>query len=97
MTYPTPYPAPPVLRSAGTAVALEIVIGLFGIFGIGNIYAGRKTVGIILMVSFWVLFWINIALMLIVIGFFTLPITWVIYAAVGALSAARGPGAAPRW
>lgn len=56
--------APPTLvpKSVGAAVALELVLGLFGIFGVGNLYARRVAVGLILMVSFWVLFWINILL-----------------------------------
>ncbi|OKI40796.1 NINE protein [Micromonospora sp. CB01531] len=65
MTYQDPYgrpfPAPihvpfpvPVVpqKSAGVAGALELVLGLLGIFGVGNLYAGRTGAGIALMLSF---------------------------------------------
>ena len=92
MTYPPfqPYPVPIAPRSAGVAVALEIIVGLFGIFGIGNIYAGRTMLGIVLMVSFWVLFWVNFFLIFILIGWVTLPLTWIAYVVIGSISAARG-------
>ncbi|WP_433528020.1 hypothetical protein ACQPYA_16760 [Micromonospora sp. CA-263727] len=90
---PTYYP-PAVLvapaKSTGAAVALELVLGLFGIFGVGNIYAGRIVTGVVLMVSFWVLFWINFLLVFVVVGLVTMPLTWLVYLAGGALSAARG-------
>ncbi|MDG4767174.1 hypothetical protein O7632_24190 [Solwaraspora sp. WMMD406] len=76
-------------KSAGAAVALELVPGLFGIFGIGNIYAGKVPTGIVLMVSFWVLFWINVLLTFIFIGWLTLPATWVAYLIAGPILALR--------
>jgi TM2 domain-containing membrane protein YozV len=77
-------------RSAGVAVALEIVLGIFGIFGVGNLYAGRVGPGIALMVGFWALFWINFLLSFIVIGWFTYPLTWIAFLIVGPICAARG-------
>jgi TM2 domain-containing membrane protein YozV len=88
-----PYSPPPVLRqpkSVGAAVALELVPGLFGVFGVGNMYAGRVGLGIALMLSFWVLFWINVALFYLLIGWVTLPLTWIVYLIGGALLAANG-------
>ncbi|MFV2010211.1 MULTISPECIES: hypothetical protein [unclassified Micromonospora] len=82
-------PGPAVPKSAGAAVALELVPGLFGIFGIGNIYAGKMATGIVLMVSFWVFFWINVLLTFIVIGLITLPMTWVAYLVAGPVLALR--------
>ncbi|MFY1633293.1 hypothetical protein ACN27F_08415 [Solwaraspora sp. WMMB335] len=76
-------------KSVGAAVALELVLGLFGIFGIGNIYAGKVATGVVLMVSFWVLFWINVLLTFLIIGWVTLPLTWLAYLAIGAILAAR--------
>jgi hypothetical protein len=45
---PAPYrPHPPAIsisvqqRSQGTAVALEVGLGLIGVFGVGNMYAGK--------------------------------------------------------
>ncbi|RKR89037.1 hypothetical protein BDK92_3374 [Micromonospora pisi] len=79
-------------KSTGAAAALELLPGLVGIFGIGNIYAGRVGVGIALMVSYWVLFWINVALMFVFIGFVTWGLTWVAYMIVGSLLAVSGVG-----
>ncbi|ROO58712.1 TM2 domain-containing membrane protein YozV [Micromonospora sp. Llam0] len=86
---PVPGQGPAVPKSAGAAVALELVPGLFGIFGIGNIYAGKMATGIVLMVSFWVFFWINVLLTFIVIGWITLPMTWVAYLVAGPVLALR--------
>ncbi|MFV2017046.1 hypothetical protein [Micromonospora sp. LOL_023] len=86
-------PAPQLVvapKSAGAAIVLEIVLGLFGIFGVGNIYAGKVATGIVLMLTFWVTFWINFLLVFIVIGWVTMPMTWLAYLAVGAILAARG-------
>ena len=77
-------------RSAGAAVALEIVLGIFGVFGVGNLYAGRVGLGIALMVSFWILFWINFLLTFVVIGVVTYPLTWIAFLIIGPVTAARG-------
>lgn len=92
-----PYSGPPYQpvrygiapRSAGAAVALELVLGLFGIFGVGNIYAGKVGRGIALMVSFWALFWVNVVLWFLVIGIVTGPLTYLAYLIIGPISAAR--------
>ncbi|MGC5021225.1 hypothetical protein [Micromonospora sp. DT47] len=76
-------------KSAGAAVALELVLGLFGVFGVGNLYAGRVATGVILMVSFWALFWVNFFLIFLAVGIVTMPLTWIAYLIVGALLAAR--------
>jgi TM2 domain-containing membrane protein YozV len=93
VNYPvSPYAPMPVMRpprSAGAAVALELVPGLFGVFGVGTIYAGRTGAGVALMVSFWLLFWINVMLCLVFVGFITLPLTWLAYFIAGSLTAAR--------
>ncbi len=103
MTYQDPYgrplPAPihipyPVAvvpqKSAGVAVALELVLGLFGIFGVGNLYAGRAGAGVALMLSFWGLFWVNFFLIFVFIGIVTMPLTWIAYLVMGPLLAAQG-------
>ncbi|MGW3787241.1 hypothetical protein ACWD5Z_21835 [Micromonospora chokoriensis] len=77
-------------KSAGAAVALELVLGLFGIFGVGNLYAGRTSIGVILMLSFWGLFWINFFLLFVFVGIVTMPLTWIAYLVLGSLLAARG-------
>ena len=89
----TPYSAPPVMRqpkSVGAAVALELIPGLFGIFGVGNMYTGRVGIGLALMLSFWALFWVNFLLIFIFVGWVTMPVTWVAYLIGGALLAAHG-------
>ncbi|MFI6758414.1 hypothetical protein ACIBF5_04610 [Micromonospora sp. NPDC050417] len=97
--YGMPHPGQPVYavpvvpaKSAGAAVALELVPGLFGIFGIGSMYAGRVGAGIALMVSYWVLFWINVALFLVGIGFVTIFLTWMVFMIVGPLLALSAVG-----
>ncbi|MBO4205419.1 hypothetical protein, partial [Micromonospora echinofusca] len=91
---PVPYAAPMVVavpqKSAGAAVALELVLGLFGVFGVGNLYAGRTTAGVILMFSFWGMFWINFFLLFLAVGIVTMPLTWIAYLVAGSLLAAQG-------
>lgn len=41
-------------KSEGTAMILEILLGLFGIFGIGHIWAGDVAKGLSYMLTFWV-------------------------------------------
>src|SRR4030042_2895480 len=41
----------------GTALVLEVLPAIFGLFGIGWIYAGRTTTGVILLVSGVLLVW----------------------------------------
>jgi len=46
---------PPEVQSAATtALILEIVFGLFSLFGIGHVYSGRLGLGLALMVGWWV-------------------------------------------
>lgn len=45
-------------RDPFIALVLEVVGGFFGILGIGWIYAGRPLMGVLLLVSYWLLDWI---------------------------------------
>lgn len=102
MTYQDPYgqphhathalvPVPVVLqKSTGVAVALELVLGLLGIFGVGNLYAGRTGTGLALMFSFWGLFWVNFFLIFVFVGVVTMPLTWIAYLVAGPVLAATG-------
>ncbi|MFI5841219.1 hypothetical protein ACIA8K_16115 [Catenuloplanes sp. NPDC051500] len=84
------YPPPSrPLKSTSAAVMLELFLGLFGLFGVGALYANRSGLGITLMVSYWILFWINMALVFIVVGLFTAPITWLFYMILSPVLAAR--------
>jgi TM2 domain-containing membrane protein YozV len=91
---PQPVYAVPVVpvKSTGMAVVLELVPGLFGVFGIGNMYAGRIGTGIALMVSYWVLFWVNVVLAFFLIGVATLVLTWIVFMVVGPLLAVSAVG-----
>jgi TM2 domain-containing membrane protein YozV len=40
------------------ALLLEVVGGFFGFLGIGWMYAGRPVMGIILLITYWILDWV---------------------------------------
>lgn len=66
--------------SAGTAVALEILLGMFmQTFGVGNLYAGNTSGGLFMMFGYWGLQFVNLVLCLVLIGFVTLPMTWLAF------------------
>jgi hypothetical protein len=74
-----PYMAAPVVvvqqnNNKGLAIALEIIGGLFGIFGIGWLVAGKSNVGIPLLIGGIVWFLIEIVLLFLVVGVFCDPI-----------------------
>ena len=48
---------PRSLPNKGTALVLEILPAIFGLFGIGWIYSGRTTTGVLLLVSGLLLIW----------------------------------------
>ena len=62
------------------AVGLEVVPGgLFQVFGLGHIYAGKVGRGIAIMLAYWILQVINGLLMSVWIGFITAPLTWLAF------------------
>jgi len=75
----TSYSPPPVgtvtmlpQKSEGEAVLLALILGLFGLWGVGHMYAGKVGKGIVLLVAgliFGGLFWVSIILTIILIGF----------------------------
>ena len=68
------------VKDPGLAVILEILPGILAqTFGIGNIYAGNVTGGVLIMIGYWVLQFINFLLCFVIIGIFTLPLTWVAF------------------
>ncbi|MDF1754561.1 MAG: DUF4339 domain-containing protein [Verrucomicrobiales bacterium] len=68
------------MKSPGIAILLEIIPGVFfQTFGLGNIYAGNLTSGLVLMLTYWSLAILNFFLLFILLGFITWPITFVIY------------------
>jgi TM2 domain-containing membrane protein YozV len=69
-------------RSHSNALAIGLEVGpgfFFQTFGIGHMYAGRAQAGIAIMLSYWVLQAINVALMSVWIGFVTYPLTMLAY------------------
>ncbi|GMV80845.1 MAG: hypothetical protein AMXMBFR7_20290 [Planctomycetota bacterium] len=77
-------------RSGGTAALLEVLPGLFlNLFGMGHIYAGRVGVGLLVMFGYWVLLTINILLCFVIVGFVTLPMTWLGFMIFSPLAAAK--------
>lgn len=67
-------------QTSMVAVGLEVGPGVFlQTFGIGHLYAGKASTGLAIMISYWVLQAINVALMPFVIGWITFPLTFLIY------------------
>jgi hypothetical protein len=77
-------------KSPGVAAVLEVVGGaLCGTFGVGHVYAGRVGLGLLIMFGCWFVFFINILLCEAVIGFLTLPLSWLAAMIVCPISAAH--------
>lgn len=67
-------------HSNALAIGLEVGPGVFfQTFGIGHLYAGRMSTGIGIMLSYWVLQAINVALMSVWVGFITWPLTFLAF------------------
>lgn len=87
---PAVHACPHQKRSGSVAALLEVIPGLFfSTFGIGHIYAGNVAAGLMVMIGFWVLLAINIVLCFVLIGFVTLPLTWLLTLVLSTMSAAR--------
>jgi len=64
-------------KQASTAALLEVIPGLFGIFGIGHIYTGRVGLGLAFLFGFWAITFINSLLIFVFIGIITMPLCWI--------------------
>lgn len=67
-------------KSQLVPMALELIPGLFSVFGIGHMVQGRIGMGLFIMFSYWFAQTVNLFL----IGFFglgllTTPLTWLFY------------------
>lgn len=71
------YRTPP--KSTGTAVLLEVLPGFFlQTFGIGHLYAGNVGTGLLFMFGYWFIQFINVLLCMLLIGFITLPLCFIL-------------------
>jgi len=66
--------APEVESSAMTAAVLEAVFGIFGVMGIGNMYANRMTLGFVYLIGWWIFLFVEILLMVVLVGFCLTPL-----------------------
>ena len=70
------------------AVLLEVLGGLFfQVFGIGHILQGRVGLGLFIMISYWAVQAVNLFLMMFLIGFITMPLTWLFYLVAASMNA----------
>jgi hypothetical protein len=77
--YPQPgYPQATARPKDPTIGLLLELIGLFGVLGIGHIYAGKVTRGVILMASFFMYFIVFACLSVVLIGIPFLVLYWVV-------------------
>ena len=77
-------------KSGGVAALLEVLPGLFlQTFGIGHMYAGNVGTGLIIMLGYWALTFVNILLCFVFIGFITWPLCWVAAMILSSLTAAN--------
>lgn len=70
---PTPTYGAVAAKDPSTAMIIEILLGLFGFLGIGHLYAGRTTPGIVLLLGWWVFLFVEAMLIFVVIGFCLFP------------------------
>ncbi len=62
-------PLSPATQGASTtALWLETIFGLFGLLGVGHVYAGRIVLGIALMIGWWIYLAVAAAVITITVG-----------------------------
>lgn len=77
-------------RSGSTAALLEVLFGFFfNTFGLGHIYAGDVGKGLLIMFAFWGLQVVNVLLCFVLIGFITLPVTWIVFMVWSTMAASK--------
>lgn len=70
--------SPEVESSAMTAAILEGVFGLFGVLGIGNMYANRTSLGFIYLIGWWIFLFVELLSMAVLVGFCLTPLNIVV-------------------
>ena len=89
------YQSPP--KTTAVAVLLEVMPGLFlQTFGIGHMYAGNVGVGLLFMFGYWFVQFVNILLCFVLVGFITLPLTYILALIVSPLLASNAAERANR-
>jgi hypothetical protein len=69
---------------------LELLPGMFmQTFGIGHMYAGNAALGILFMFGYWFVFFANVLLLFVGIGFLTLPACWIMMMILSPIIAAN--------
>ncbi|MFT6145804.1 MAG: hypothetical protein ACJAZO_002710 [Myxococcota bacterium] len=67
-------------KGSALPVVLELLGGFFfQTFGIGNLVAGNVGVGLALLFGYWLALFVNLMLTFVLIGFVTLPLTWLAF------------------
>ena len=61
--------SPETQGASSTALWLEILFGIFGLLGVGHVYTGRISIGIALMIGWWVYIGIAAAISAGTVGF----------------------------
>ncbi len=87
---PVPYaPPPPVAyKDGGIATLLEVLPGVFlQTFGIGVIYAGNVTGGLLLMFGYWLSLIVNTLLVFVLVGLITFPLTFLVFMGISIVMA----------
>ena len=86
----TVYHRPRHQADPGIAALLEVLGGMFAqTFGIGHIYAGNVTTGLLFMLGYWFLCVINFVLLFVFIGVLTFPLCWVLIMIISPIVAAN--------
>lgn len=76
-------------KSGGVAALLEVLPGLFQVFGIGHMYAGNVATGLIIMFGYWAIAFVNFLLLFVLIGWVTWPLCWIATMIISPLTAAN--------
>ena len=88
--HPHGYAQPRHRPEPGIAALLEVLGGMFAqTFGIGHIYAGNVTAGLLFMFGYWFLCVVNFVLIFFLVGFLTYPLCWILMMVISPITAAN--------
>lgn len=69
----------PTLPNKYVAAVLEMLPGVFHVFGMGHVYAGSLGWGQVIFFAYLFLQAFNLLLCFLLVGFFTFPVTWLLF------------------